>query len=71
MTCKWPALKLRIFIALVFMITSGPLVAQNKRSHFSEQLQFNAEVDGVNNPVALPPDVLELLKKDDTSYILV
>ena len=69
MTSKWPAVALQVFVALIFMVTifiatSGPLVAQNKRSH-PEQLQFTAEVDGVQNPVALPPDVLELLKKDD------
>jgi hypothetical protein len=69
MTSKWPAVALQVFVALIFMVTifiatSGPLPAQNKRSHSSEQLRFSAEEDGVKNPVALPPDVMELLKKD-------
>jgi hypothetical protein len=43
----------------------GELIPESKSSHPSEQRHFSAEVPGVDNPVAIPQDVLAVLKADE------
>jgi hypothetical protein len=58
MNMKWP-------VFLLCLVMCGVSSAQNKHSHSSEQLAFSAEDDAVKTPVAIPPDVLAILVKDE------
>jgi len=42
----------------------GELIPESKSSRPSEQRHFSAEVAGVDNPVAIPPSVLAILRQD-------
>jgi hypothetical protein len=62
-------MKTRRWFALfvVFILIGGPCVGEGKQGrHSFNQVDFTAEDSGVKQPVALPDDVLEILKKDAT-----
>lgn len=43
----------------------GSTEAQGKRHYPLEQTEFSAEEEGVHKPVAVPPDVMSILKQDE------
>lgn len=49
---------------LVFLIISSAGSAQARSIHRSEQVHFSAEEAGVRHPVAIPEDVMAILRRD-------
>lgn len=61
-------MKIRWLVAsfLVVFLVCGQEAAMGKGSSKSEQTHFSAEDSGVTKPVAIPEDVLAILREDDT-----
>lgn len=56
----------RVAVALlVALALCSARTAEGKGSHSSEQMHFSAEDAGVQTPVAVPGDVLEILRRDE------
>jgi hypothetical protein len=57
-------MKIATFSLAAILVMSTSLRGTGKGPHASEQMHFSAEEAGVKKPVALPADVLSILRKD-------